>query len=291
MISKDTNSATSSPASADGHLPLNGQDGAAPSGPAVVHVSRFRALDSTRAMPTNATSGPLFSALSPSAALSASLASRLQARMDVNGSPEYELTWKHWDMPAGPLVYRLRASPRRMSVAGCIGWPTPRAADGHKNTRTYQGAINEAQRVGLRRSDLQTVAQVMVGDRLPLAGWPTPDASSADINDSTWQERQARLREKYNNGNGFGLTLGMAVQIAGWGTPQARDWKEVGDLSNIPINGYLPQQVRGAITNGSGAPTQRLPLADTTGALNPQFSCWLMGYPQEWVSCADSATP
>ena len=99
------------------------------------------------------------------------------------------------------------------------------------------------------------------------------------------------MREKYNNGNGFGMTLGMAVRIAGWGTPQARDWKDVGDLSNIPINRYLPRQVRGAITNGSGAPTQRLPLADSIGALNPQFSCWLMGYPQEWVSCADSATP
>ena len=162
---------------------------------------------------------------------------------------------------------------------------------GTKTPWTHQGAMNEAERVGLRSSDLQTVVQVMVGDRLPLAGWPTPDASAANINDSTWQERQAKLREKYNNGNGFGMTLGMAVRIAGWGTPQARDWKDVGDLSNIPINGYLPRQVRGAITNGSGAPTQRLPLADSIGALNPQFSCWLMGYPQEWVSCAASVTP
>ena len=293
MISKDMSIATSSPASADGPTPSASPDGllTGPCGPEAVPVSRFRALDNTRAMPTNATSGPLFSALSPSAALSASLASNLQARMDANGSPEYVLTWKHWDMPAGALICRLRASPRRTSVAGCIGWPTPRAADGHKNTRTYQGAMNEAERVGLRRSDLQTVVQVMVGDRLPLAGWPTPDAAGAGINDSTWQERQARLREKYNNGNGFGMTLGMAVRIAGWGTPQARDWKDVGDLSNIPINGYLPRQVRGAITNGSGAPTQRLPLADSIGALNPQFSCWLMGYPQEWVSCAASVTP
>ena len=293
MISKDTSNATSSPASADGPTPSTSPVGPAtdPCGLEAVPVSRFRELDSTRAMPTNDTSGPLFSALSPSAALSASLASNLQARMDANGSPEYVLTWKHWDMPAGALICRLRALPRRTSAADCIGWPTPRAADGHKNTRTYRGAINETQRVGLRRSDLQTVVQVMVGDRLPLAGWPTPDAGAANINDTTWQERQAKLRQKYNNGNGFGMTLGMAVQIAGWGTPQARDWKDVGDLSNIPINGYLPRQVRGAITNGSGAPSQRLPLADSIGALNPQFSCWLMGYPPEWVSCADSATP
>ena len=293
MTSKDMTNATFSPASADGPMPSTSRDGplTGQCGPEAVPVSRFRALDSTRAMPTNDTSGPLFSALSPSAALSASLASRLQARMDVNGSPEYELTWKHWDMPAGPLVYRLRALPRRTSAADCIGWPTPRAADGHKNTRTYQGAMNEVKRVGLRRSDLQTVVQVMMGDRLPLAGWPTPDAGAQNINDTTWQERQAKLREKYHNGNGFGMTLGMAVRIAGWGTPQARDWKDVGDQSNIPVNGYLPRQVmledqaRGANTSGSGVET------DTIGALTPQFSCWIMGFPQEWVSCADSATP
>ena len=293
MTSKDMTNATFSPASADGPMPSTSRDGPLTDhcGPEAVPVSRFRALDSTRAMPTNDTSGPLFSALSPSAALSASLASRLQARMDVNGSPEYELTWKHWDMPAGPLICRLRASPRRTSAAGCIGWPTPRAADGHKNTRTHQGAMNEAKRVGLSRSDLQTVVQVMMGDRLPLAGWPTPDAGAQNINDTTWQERQATLREKYHNGNGFGMTLGMAVQIAGWGTPQARDWKDVGDQSNIRVNGYLLRQVmlaeqaHGANTGGSGVET------DTIGALTPQFSCWIMGFPQEWVSCADSATP
>ena len=156
MISKDMSNATSSPASADGPTPSASPDGplTAQCGPEAVPVSRFRALDSTKAMPTNATSGPLFSALSPSAALSASLASNLQARMDANGSPEYVLTWKHWDMPAGALICRLGASPRRTSVTGCIGWPTPREVDGHKNIRTHQGAMNEAQRVGLRRSDL-----------------------------------------------------------------------------------------------------------------------------------------
>ena len=293
MTSKDMTNATSSPASADGPTPSTWQGGPATDqcGPEAVPVSRFRALDSTRAMPTNDTSGPLFSALSPSAALSASLASRLQARMDVNGSPEYALTWKHWDMPAGALICRLRASPRRTSAAGCIGWPTPRAADGHKNTRTYQGAMNAARRVGLSRSDLQTVVQVMMGDRLPLAGWPTPDAGAQNVNDTTWPERQAKLRQKYNNGNGFGMTLGMAVQIAGWGTPQARDWKDVGDQSNVPVNGYLPRQAMladqalGATTSGSGVET------GTIGALTPQFSCWIMGFPQEWVSCAESATP
>ena len=239
MISEDTTNAISSPASEDGPTPSALPDGppTGSSGPEAVPVSRFRALDSTKAMPTNDTSGPLFSALSPSAALSASLANRLQARMDVNGSPEYVLTWKHWDMPAGALICRLRALPRRTTEPGCIGWPTPVASDANKRVRTYQGAVKEANRQGLKRSDLQTV--VMVG----FAGWPTPDATAANINDSNWQERRETSRQKYNNGNGFGMTLGQAVRVAGWGTPQARDWKDVGDQSNIPVNWHLPRQV------------------------------------------------
>ena len=249
MISGDTHNAISSQESAGGPTPSNSPDGPATGryGPEAVPVSRFRARESTRAMPTTDTYGQHSSGLSPSAALTASLANRLAARMDVNGSPEYALTWKHWDMPAGEPICRLRASPRRTSAPGCIGWPTPVASDANKRIRTYQGAVREAERRSMNRSDLQTV--VMVG-------------------------------------------------LAGWGTPQARDWKSERNQSNIPVNGYLPRQVRiadpaeylgqrvhGATRNGSGVRT------DTTGALTPQFVCWLMGYPQEWVSCADSATP
>ena len=102
-----------------------GQDGADPSGLEAVHVSRFRARESKKAMPTNATSGPLFNYSSPSAALSVVFGSRLQQNLEGNGSPLYELTWSQWDMPAGPQICRQRASARRTSANGCIGWPTP----------------------------------------------------------------------------------------------------------------------------------------------------------------------
>lgn len=97
------------------------------SGPAPVRVSRFRALDSERAMPINDTCGPLFTASSPSASLQSSLENRLRARMDVNGSPEYGLIWNHWDMPAALPICALRVSARHTKDSGFIGWPTPRA--------------------------------------------------------------------------------------------------------------------------------------------------------------------
>ena len=85
--SKDTGSATSLPESEDGRLRFGWRDGRkiGQSGLDHVPVSRFRAQDSEKDMPINATCGPLFNASSPSAALQLSLESRLHLRMDVNG--------------------------------------------------------------------------------------------------------------------------------------------------------------------------------------------------------------
>ena len=47
--------------------------------------------------------------------------------MAADGSPEYVLTWKHWDMESGPPICALRARGRRTSDSDCSGWPTPKA--------------------------------------------------------------------------------------------------------------------------------------------------------------------
>src|SRR5690242_2464251 len=104
MICAGTGNVISSPALQGGRLRLGSRDGATaiPSGPEAVHVSRFRSRATDEAMPTSDTSGPLFTASSPSASLQSFLESRLRARMAVNGSPLYALIWSMWDMPSGP---------------------------------------------------------------------------------------------------------------------------------------------------------------------------------------------
>jgi hypothetical protein len=111
----------------------------APSGQAPVRVSRFRARDNEKAMPISDTSGPLFMTSSPSIALQSSLESKLRERMGANGSPEYALTWKHWDMPAGLPICALRASARRTTDRAFGGLPTPQTQ--------YDGRTNQAWRV------------------------------------------------------------------------------------------------------------------------------------------------
>ena len=158
QTSSATPSAISSPESQAGHTRLSWQEFRRihQSGPDHVPVSRFRAQDSEKAMPTEDTSGPLFNTSSPSASLQRSLGSRLRAKMAGSGSPLYALTWSEWDMPAGVPICRLRGSARRTYGNEHSGWPTPKATN------------NENRQTGTRTN---------LGTVLGIAGWPTPKAT------------------------------------------------------------------------------------------------------------------
>ena len=106
-------------------MPLFGREAA--------HANRFRVPASKEATKTADTSGPSGSVSSRSADLQLFLASRLRTRMDVNGSPEYVLTWKQWGMWLGLPICALRASRRRTSGSVCSGWPTPNTPNGGPN--------------------------------------------------------------------------------------------------------------------------------------------------------------
>lgn len=82
-------------------------------------------------------------------------------------------------------------------------------------------------------------------------------------------------------------TYGTAIGL--WPTVTANPSNADG-VSFLRRKGRKPT---GAITD-LGALTISIGLADQTekpGALNPEFVCWLMGFPQEWVKCAPLAMP
>jgi hypothetical protein len=74
-----------------------------------------------------------------------------------NGSPEYKLTWKQWDIPQRPPICALRASTPRTSANGFGGWATPEA----KNQEGYQVSGGKKwPRLGLQAKQLCADAEM-----------------------------------------------------------------------------------------------------------------------------------
>jgi hypothetical protein len=286
----DSRSATSSLASEDGLTPCVSPDGLTtdPSGPAPAPANPSAQQGRGKGSGIPVISGRRGFGSSESAALQWSLESRLRAKMASHGSTLYRLTWKKRVTPSGRRIFALRASARRTSG----------------------------------------------NDSSLLVGWPTPNAGPQNDTDSTWQQRREQLKAEHKNGNGFGMTLGMAATLSGWPTATVHDAERGGQAkraagetrhgSNLQdfaqLTGWAtPAQLSGWTTpqahdshprsennrnnskagnaclawdarstsgpTSSGSPAQTA----NTGQLNPAFSLWLMGYPDEWVSCGARA--
>ena len=236
-------------------------------------VSRFRARDNEKVMPTNATSGPLFSTSSPSASLQRSLENRLRARMDVNGSPEYVLTWREWDMPSGPPICALRASGRRTLGSDFGGWPTPDASAMNLIDANWQ-----ERREACKARHGNNGFGLTLGMAVTLVGWPTPMSGSPGTED-------------YNPAGNTDSSR-KTVALAGWPTPNVPNGGR--SIAHAQMkggtayhNGKKVQVGLEAIALLAGWPAQ----TEKRGALNPAFSLWLMGFPPEWESCAPPAMP
>lgn len=90
--------------------------------------------------------------------------------------------------------------------------------------------------------------------------WTTPRVS-----DKNTESRDAAMKELTRSTNGGKKKLALDVHYATWPT--------------------LTTEISGTTQFGLMEPMVK------RGALNPAFVCWLMGFPQEWESCAPMVTP
>jgi len=293
-------------------------------GQAVALASHSVQPEKAQELTTRDTFGPLFGGLSQSADLQLSLESRLRQALDVNGSVEYDLTWKLWDMTVGEPICALRASARRTSDNDFGGWPkTPQASAGEggimeiregekgkyklrdyaqtagwptTSVRDQKGGYEGGRiRNGKISTDTLDVTAMLTGPKASggpaetesggecLAGWQTPKLM--DVSGEKWDTKVARNKKMIAEGKTKGCgspALPAQAEMAGYPTPRAGS--EEGYESRKARKGHEQ-----AISYIEGA-VEMLALPDMTGwKLNPRFSLWLMGYPEEWAFCGEQA--
>jgi len=279
---------TSSQESDCGTTPCNLQDGMIDLfGQAPAHVNRSLLPDDKKVKQMIATYGLNGSGSSKSVALQRSMESRLRQRLPTGGLTMFIKGWSRKATPLGRLYCQLAASVRPIEGRDYGLWQSPQARD----FRT-----GEAHRYYDPRRSQNLNDQV-------VAMWPTPKASEATKDQRTMKG----AKQEVSRGKGPSLSamamwatvtvtdankrgnvsprknaMGLSETAALWSTPSTRDHKDTPGMAKTSIDkdGSIRnrQDQLGRQVFGSTVQTE------SKGSLNPEYPCWLMGIPNEWVS-------
>jgi len=252
----DSLNVTSSPALAGGAVPCD-----SPAGPMIVLSGRVHVpanlsarLARERGLLMSGTFGQPGSISSASESLQSSLVNKLTQRLNTAGSTLFKLPWKPLVTPLGMPSSLLRASVLRTDDIDCGSRPTPRTPTGGAETGSRKKELGRTKSGG---SDLQATAQ--------LAAWQSP---TCPTNTNGHQAGNNRFISSVTD------------NLAPWSTARANKWgfPDSHGSDERPMDfGLMPIGYRAAMESG--------------GPLNPEFSRWLMGYPEEWTCSEGLVTP
>jgi len=207
------------------------------------------------AQTTSAISGPSssdsFASLDPDGSWRKTCQGYSQVMLD-GSLARFSETWPRAGMTRNGTAYRRQPSAPLTDATECGSSPTPQAYSHGEDSNP----------LGLTKLDIQ-VRGLYRDDPKHARYWPTPCAE--DAKNVPYQ--------KGDNGTRYPMLLGAVAPERMWPTPRAEhdSGKHRGSLDT------LHSAIKSAHPH--------------SGALNPTWVEWLMGYPRGWTACAASATP
>jgi len=135
---------------------------------------------------------------------------------------------------------------------------------------------------GTPNGQMQVMLTHQAKGHAELWGTPTSAVSCSGMGPTGGKSHQHRLERDY-------LDAQAQSHAELWSTPRSSDVEKGGPNMAFGAGG-TPLPAQAACQTGQPPSSNAEPTA-SRGQLNPDFVCWLMGYPAGWLNYADSATP
>ena len=212
-----------------------------------------------------AISGRKCAELLPLAGLDGSLARMCRALMTASSwaSTECFLTWKDSATTRSRLKFRLVPSMPRTGGPGSGLWPTADTPNGGRG-------IGHAEQQGGTFYD-KTGKKVQLSLENAAKLWPTMHGGGNT-------DKTGKV--------GGGCELSMVAAH-----PELRNAERLWATPTSHERTHTPRQVDHGAQLANEAAIGLTPTSSTGGALNPEFVCWLMGYPDGWLDLEPSEMP